>query len=105
MLQATACTPSATCKYDYTPSSVRMSGAAPGGLIGAVTLADISFLVIGPSGSCSDLTITVITLTDPTGALALHPSVVHGKNMRRIVQRGLKARPKPRRCPNMPVIA
>ena len=79
MLQATACTPSATCKYDYTPSSVRMSGAAPGGLVGAVTLAEISFLVVGPSGSCSDLTITVITLSDPTGTLELHPTVVHGR--------------------------
>lgn len=78
VLQATACTPSATCKYDYTPSSVRMSGAAAGGFVGTVTLAEISFLVIGPSGACSELTIVVTTLSDP-GTLDLNPAVVHGK--------------------------
>ena len=77
ILQAIACTPSATCKYDFAPATVRMSGASPGGLVGSVTLAEILFSVVGAPGSCSDLNLQV-EVTDPA-ATALVAEVIDGR--------------------------
>jgi hypothetical protein len=67
------------CNTGYKPGSVRVGGYhMTDGLVGDTTLADVTFRLSGDKGVCSDLTISIVELTDPSTAPLTSPRVENG---------------------------
>ena len=67
------------CNTGYKPGSVRVGGYhMTDGLVGDTTLADVTFRLSGDKGVCSDLTIGIVELTDPSTAPLTSPRVENG---------------------------
>jgi hypothetical protein len=70
---------SVVCNPGYKTGSVRVGGyRMADGLTGDTALADITFRLSGDEGDCSDLTVTIVELTDPSTAALSSPQVENG---------------------------
>jgi len=67
------------CNPNYKEDSVRVGGyRMANGLTGDSALADIAFRLSGEKGDCSDLTVSIVELTDPSTAPLSSPRVENG---------------------------
>jgi len=70
---------SVVCNPNYKEDSVRVGGYhMANGLTGDTPLADIAFRLSGEKGDCSDLTVSIVELTDPSTAPLSSPRVENG---------------------------
>ncbi|MGI8549858.1 MAG: nidogen-like domain-containing protein [Dehalococcoidia bacterium] len=79
VLQPNGCALSSpsSCDTFSVPNTVRVTGNASPGLVGALTLVDIAFQAIGAVGSNSSLTVVVNSFTDSSG-VATSPTTSGG---------------------------
>lgn len=67
------------CNTDYEPDTVRVAGfRTTSGLTGDVALADVTFRLTGDEGECSDLTVSIVELTDPSATALSSPRTENG---------------------------
>ena len=69
----------AVCNTEYKADSVRVAGfRMTSGLTGDVALADVTFRLTGDEGECSDLTLSIVELTDPNTTALSSPRTENG---------------------------